>query len=584
MRSFFHSVSNRTAALLMKVLFGYSSRLCVIGREHVNRASGFLLASNHISHFDPFIISSVVRRKIDWMAMAEFFPLPLLGFLLRAVDAFPAERDRADRTTIRSAIERLKKGRIVGIFPEGGIRDGARSLLEGAPLRPGASTLAHIAGVPILPCVIVGSDRLYAKKRWLPLRRTPIWLAFGEPISNFPELEKSAARARIERELAAAFKKLYVELRETFSLTADDLPHAPRERMNCSRPALSGRSAALQGTATERRGYRKHLISRSSAFAVDSLMCVSMNFLQSRHRLHARSREEMESYVADCEKITARDYYTAPDDVDLASAFGNGATITWRSPIETKFAANNVARVDLFASPRGWSAPTVLMLHALMSATHIGYRRLARRFNELGWNACFMHLPYHYSRVPRGYWNGELAITADLIRNAEGLRQGVMELRQLIAALRARGCRELGVLGTSYGGWIGALLAMVERDFRFVALMAPIVNVEHAVWQNPGSAFLRRELRRAKIDTALLARHFHLSSPLHNEPLCPADRVLFVAGEFDSIARPADIEAIHQKWRGSELLRVRQGHFGYRMMRETIARLKERGLAVSAAD
>src|SRR4030081_899757 len=160
----------------MKLLFGYSARIYVVGCEHANRAGGFLLASNHISHFDPLIISSVLRRKIDWMAMAEFFPIPGLGHFLRAVDAFPAERDRADRKTIRTAIERLKRGRIVGVFPEGGIRDGTRSLLEGAPLRPGAVTLAHMAGVPILPCVIVGSDRFYGKKSWLPLRRTPIWL------------------------------------------------------------------------------------------------------------------------------------------------------------------------------------------------------------------------------------------------------------------------------------------------------------------------------------------------------------------------------------------------------------------------
>src|SRR5438132_9978994 len=161
----FHSVANRAASLSMKLLFGYSSRIYVVDCEHINRTGGFLLASNHISHFDPLIISSVLRRKIDWMAMAEFFPIPLLGHFLRAVDAFPADRDRADRKTIRTAIERLKNGRIVGVFPEGGIRDGARSLLEGAPLRPGASTLAHIAGVPILPCVILGSDRLYSTKR-----------------------------------------------------------------------------------------------------------------------------------------------------------------------------------------------------------------------------------------------------------------------------------------------------------------------------------------------------------------------------------------------------------------------------------
>jgi hypothetical protein len=65
---------------------------------------------------------------------------------------------------------------------------------------------------------------------------------------------------------------------------------------------------------------------------------------------------------------------------------------------------------------------------------------------------------------------------------------------------------------------------------------------------------------------------------MHNQPLCDPARVLFVAGEFDLIARSEHIEAIQQKWRGSELLRVPQGHFGYRMLRETIARVKKRGL------
>jgi 1-acyl-sn-glycerol-3-phosphate acyltransferase len=231
MRALFHSISNYAARSLMKLLFGCVGRVRVLRRQNTDHAGGYLLASNHISHFDPFIISGIVRRKIDWMAMAEFFPLPVLGLFLRAVDAFPADRHRADRATIRTAIERLRGGRIVGIFPEGGIRDGANSLLEGAPLRPGASTLAQIAGASILPCVIVGSDRFYSKKSWLPLRRTPVWIAFGGLISHVPELEKSVARERIERELAAAFKNLYAELRETFSLMADDLPRPPRERI-----------------------------------------------------------------------------------------------------------------------------------------------------------------------------------------------------------------------------------------------------------------------------------------------------------------------------------------------------------------
>src|SRR5438067_747868 len=133
----FHTAANRAAALFMKLLFTYAARIRVLRPENANRAGGFLIASNHISHFDPFIISSVVRRKIDWMAMAEFFPLPIIGSFLRAVDAFPAARERADRKTIRSAIDRLRDGRIVGVFPEGGIRDGASSLLGGAAMRAG---------------------------------------------------------------------------------------------------------------------------------------------------------------------------------------------------------------------------------------------------------------------------------------------------------------------------------------------------------------------------------------------------------------------------------------------------------------
>jgi len=567
--------------LLVRLVFGCVARIHMIGRENANRAGGFLLVSNHISHFDPFLISLSVRRKIDWMTMAEFFRPPMLGFFLRSIDAFPAERDRADLKTIRAAINLLKTGRIVGLFPEGGIRDGARSLLEGAPLRPGAATLAQIAHVPVVPCVILGTDRFYSKKQWLPFRRTPVWIAFGKPILCFPELQKSQARKRIESELAAAFKNLYAQLREKFRLTTDDLPRSPQERSGVRQDAGASQTADTSVRSKVRR---------VRTTPVDLLLCASINWLHRRHPLNGHSRQEMERYLTACEQLLPQDYYVSPQGIGSNGASDskpvvNGVrdsrmlTMSWRSPIETAFAANNTARVDFFrTNARTWTgAPTVFLLHALMSSSPTGYYHWAEKFNELGWNACFVHLPYHFSRVPSGYWNGELAITPDLVRNAEGLRQGVIELRQIMESLRGHGCREFGVLATSYGGWIGALLTLVESDFRFVALMSPIVNVEQAIWYSPAARHIRRELVQANIERALVARHFHLSSPLHGRPVCDPTRILFVAGEFDSIAPPAEIEAIHQTWRGSELLRVRQGHFGHRMMPETIAHLKQRG-------
>jgi len=393
--------------LLVRLPLGCATRVHVIRRENTNRSGGFLLAANHISHFDPFIISTVVRRKIDWMTMAEFFHPAAMGYVLRAIDAFPVDRDRANRKSIRTTIERLKEGRIVGLFPEGGIRDGVRSLLEGAPLRPGASTLAHIAGVPILPCVIVGSDRLYSTRRWLPAAggRTPIWIAFGDPISPASELGKSGVRARIESELAFSFNNLYAELRQKYQLTPNDLPHAPRERMAGEVVEKHPVRLTARPPSGNRNGEaRPNGFHRVKAKGIDAFLCASLNLLHTRHRLDGSSRTEMARYVAECERITPDEYYAPPQDNELGKSLERGCrTLTWRSPVETRFPANNFARADFFPAHSRRTSPTVFILHALMSTSDKGYRRCAEQFNKLGWNACLVHLPYHYSRVPKGY-------------------------------------------------------------------------------------------------------------------------------------------------------------------------------------
>ena len=219
-------------------------------------------------------------------------------------------------------------------------------------------------------------------------------------------------------------------------------------------------------------------------------------------------------------------------------------------------------RVRIQIGRRGALGPTVLILHALMSASEIGYLRVARWFNQRGWNTVFPHLPFHYSRRSRGYLNGELAITANLIRNGETLRQGVTELRQLMAMLREGGCTEFGILGTSFGGWNGALLSFLEADFRFVALIQPIVNIEHAIWRNPAARpSMRRLLRARGIQPGDSERHAHLSSPLHGVPLCGADRVVVTAGIYDSVSLARELLNLRNRWAGSRLLEGPAGPF-----------------------
>jgi 1-acyl-sn-glycerol-3-phosphate acyltransferase len=197
-------------------------------RERSAAEGRWILASNHISHFDPPLLSVAARRQVDWMAMAELFSQPWAAAWLRSVDAFPVNRWRADRAAVRAALERLSRDRVIGMFPEGGIRDGEHSALGGAPLRTGIGAMAQFSEAPVVPCLIIGSDRLYRPSRWLPRRGTPIWIAFGEPMFCAGKDRKS--RVAFEAAIAQKMRDLAAELREAYHLREEDFPMPPQLR------------------------------------------------------------------------------------------------------------------------------------------------------------------------------------------------------------------------------------------------------------------------------------------------------------------------------------------------------------------
>ena len=310
---------------------------------------------------------------------------------------------------------------------------------------------------------------------------------------------------------------------------------------------------------------------RPWARVTDASTCALLNLAQWRHRRHATTRAELETYLAACEPLTRESFYTAPPLEPLEESPDH---LVWPTPHASGLDHNDRASAWLQPCDRGWSAPTVFILHALMSVNDLGYRRLASKFNALGWNAVFLHLPFHYDRRPRGYLNGELAITANLIRNGEGLRQGVSELRQLMAWLRHKGCREFGIYGTSYGAWTGALLAALEDDISFLALLQPIADVEHAIWHSPAGATIRHLLHRQGIDRTMTSRHARLSCPLQAQPKTDPDRILLAFGSYDRIAPPDRIQALANAWQTTRLLDSPQGHFGYIAAREMFTALR----------
>jgi 1-acyl-sn-glycerol-3-phosphate acyltransferase len=202
-------------------------------RLHVWRVDGAteptgsaVLVSNHISHFDPVLLSVVFSRAIDWMTTEEFYSHSLGGAWLRALNTFPVDRTRPDRRALRLGLARLHSKRLIGVFPEGGIRAGPTSILGGAAPKSGAVALARLAEVPILPCVIFGSDRLYAHRNWIPLRhRVPIWVTVGKSF-----LPVGGGNAVANQCLTSALRELGAAAIAHFNLASDDLPASPQHR------------------------------------------------------------------------------------------------------------------------------------------------------------------------------------------------------------------------------------------------------------------------------------------------------------------------------------------------------------------
>ena len=147
------------------------------------------------------------------------------------------------------------------------------------------------------------------------------------------------------------------------------------------------------------------------AAGLDAVMCALINGVQWKLRNHVCTPEELDSYLSACEPVSRDLFYKVQETPDLLRV---GNCLEWRSPVQTLFPENQTARARIFLTAQGYRAPTVIFLHALMSAHDVGYCRIAAQLNRRGWNAALMHLPFHYSRVPRGYSNGALALTSNL--------------------------------------------------------------------------------------------------------------------------------------------------------------------------
>ncbi len=208
----------------MRAIFSNTIRVGTLGLSAADRPGAYLLACSHVSHLDPFCLSVVLPPKIGWMARIEFYQRWWAARLLDLVHAFPVNRQGVPVRAIKTALARLARGEVVGVFPEGEIKMGAESVLRGGPIKRGVCLLAQRSGCPVLPCVILGTEKLNAVGPWLPFKRGRLWIACGEFIEPVQAPDRRAARAEMAARIERAFAALYAQLRGKHGLDDSIVP------------------------------------------------------------------------------------------------------------------------------------------------------------------------------------------------------------------------------------------------------------------------------------------------------------------------------------------------------------------------
>ncbi len=197
-------------------------RVSVRGREHVPPTGAYIIAPVHRSNIDVFVVPTITRRRIRFMAKDSLWKVKAFGWLVEALGAFPVHRGTADREALRQSQAVLEAGEPLVLFPEGTRQSGP----EVQPLFDGAAYLAARLGVPIVPVGIGGSERAMRKGSKL-VRPVKVAVVVGPPLH--PEARPDGGRVprRAVRELT---EQLHAELQRLFdqAQAAAGSPNPPR--------------------------------------------------------------------------------------------------------------------------------------------------------------------------------------------------------------------------------------------------------------------------------------------------------------------------------------------------------------------
>lgn len=186
---------------LVLIIFKVSFRIKIRGKGNIPSRGPLVLASNHLSYLDPVVLGLLTPRRMNFMAKEELFKNSLFRLLITQLGAFPLKRERGHRPAYERALAILRGGGVLILFPEGTrARDGKLG-----HLREGAIRIALRAGVPLVPVVIRGTDKILPRGKGT-IRLGKIKVQIGKPLAAV-KLDKNKDFKRKTDEFLSSLNK-----------------------------------------------------------------------------------------------------------------------------------------------------------------------------------------------------------------------------------------------------------------------------------------------------------------------------------------------------------------------------------------
>ncbi len=248
-------------------------------------------------------------------------------------------------------------------------------------------------------------------------------------------------------------------------------------------------------------------------------------------------------------------FYAIPESAPDLHFFRNGLGIgafrdrfTFTSPFVSPYAENNTVHGLANLRPEGTARAALIIVHGHAMDNFTIFERYARPAVKNGLDVYYISLPYHMQRAPRGTWSGQYSLNSNIEGTAQAFRQGVMDVRSLISWIEENRRTPVVLLGVSLGAFTSSMVAVVDDRPRTVISILGGGSLAQLIWDGYQLNRSKHQLEARGVTYEQLERYWALLSPANWQPKIARDRILLMAGEFDPIVTPENVNRLWRTW------------------------------------